>query len=557
MHTSPTGISRRRILKLGIGVAATSAVGAILAACGGETATTAPAAAPTTAATAAGAAPTVAATATKPAAATTAATTAPTTAAAPVTTGGTSATAAATTAPASAAATTAPTTAAAAASPASTMATAAPAATVAPTPKTAKNANAVKLTWWHAMGGVNGDAVSTLTNQFNDSQSDVFVQDIFQGSYDDNLLKFRNGLQSKALPNLIQMYDIGVRFMVDSKAVEPIQTYINTDKFDLSQFEPALLKYFTVENVQYGMPFNNSNPILYYNKTMFKDAGLNPDQAPRTWDEIAQAATKLTKKDASGKVTMPGIVIAIYSWLFEQWHATQNAVLATPDNGRSARATKLVYNAEAGTKIMDWWKGMVDQGVCGNLGRNSADTQKAFVAGQIPMTIDSTAALRGVVTGVGGKFDVGTGYMPRPAANVDGGGVIIGGAANYIVKDKPDTEKQATWKFVQFLSQAKQQGFWHIGTGYFPVRKDAYDLPEVKANTDKYPQFQTAINQLHDSPVNFATNGATFGTFLQARQDIEGAMESIILGKAKAKDALDAAAATSNTALQMYNASVK
>ncbi len=169
------------------------------------------------------------------------------------------------------------------------------------------------------------------------------------------------------------------------------------DKFDLSQFEPALLKYFTVENIQYGMPFNNSNPLLYYNKTMFKDAGLNPDQAPRTWDDIAQAATKLTKKDASGKVTQPGIVIAIYSWFFEQWHATQNAVLATPDNGRSARATKLVYNAEAGTKIMDWWKGMIDQGICGNLGRNSSDTQKAFIAGQIPMTLDSTAALRGVV----------------------------------------------------------------------------------------------------------------------------------------------------------------
>lgn len=528
MHssTSPTSISRRRILKLGIGVAATGAVSAILAACGGEAATTAPAAVPTKAATGA-------------------ATTAGTAAAG--TTAVTGATGAATVAPAS-------TMVAAASSGAATMA---PAATVAPTPKTAKNANAVKLTWWHAMGGVNGEAVSNLVNQFNDSQPDIFVQDIFQGSYDDTLLKFRNGLPSKTLPNLIQMYDVGVRFMVDSKAVEPMQTFINADKFDLSAFEPALLKFFTVENVQYAMPFNNSNPLLYYNKNAFKEAGLNPDQGPRTWDDIVQAATKLTKKDASGKVSQYGIAIAIYSWFFEQWHATQNAVIATPDNGRSGRATKLVYNGEAGIKVMDWWKGMVDQGICGNLGRNSSDTQKAFIAGQIPMTLDSTAALRGVVNGVGTKFDVGTAYMPRPAANVEGGGVVIGGAANYIIKDKPDAEKQASWKFVQFLSQAKQQGFWHIGTGYFPVRKDAYDLPEVKMNTDKYPQFQTAINQLHDSPVNFSTNGAAFGTFLQARQDIEGAIESIILGKAKAKDALDAAVNTSNNALQMYNASVK
>lgn len=546
-------LSRRRILKLGLGAAASGAVAAILSACGGgTTATTAATVVATKAASGA-------------TAATGGATTAATTASGVATTAATAATGGATTA--ATAATPAATAAgsAASATPVTGLATTAsgglatsgPTATVMPTAKVAKNANAIKLTWWHAMGGVNGEAVSNLVNQFNDSQTDIFVQDIFQGSYDDILTKFRNGLQAKTNPNLMQVYDIGQRFIIDSKAVEPMQTFINQDKFDLSQFEPQLLNYFTVEKTQYGMPFNNSNPILYYNKSAFKDAGLNPDQAPRTWDDIAQAAAKLTKKDASGKVTQYGIVIAIYSWLFEQWHATQNATLAAPDNGRTARATKLTFNEAPGMKVMDWWKGMIDQGICGNLGRNSSDTQKAFVAGQIPMTFDSTAALKGVVSGVGTKFEVGTGYMSRPAANVDGGGVIIGGASNYILKDKPDNEKQAAWKFVQWLSQPKQQAFWHINTGYFPVRKDAYDLPEVKANNEKYPQFQTAVNQLHESPVNLATQGAVFGVFLQTRQDIEGAIEEIILGKSKTKDALDKAVANSNNALQMYNASVK
>lgn len=530
-------LSRRNLLRLGVGVAATGALTAIVTACGGSSATDTP----------------------KPAAATTAPTTAP-------------AAGAATTAPttaSSAAATTAPTTAASAATTAPTAAGGAPTAPPtgvpptatlpAATPKTAKNANATKLTFWHALGGVNGETTSNLVNQFNDSQTDVFVQDVFQGNYDDLLNKFRAGLQAKNGPNILQVYDIGQRFMIDSKAIEPMQTFIDADKFDLSAFEQPILNYYTVDKKLNAMPFNTSNPILYYNKNAFKDAGLDPNKAPRTWDDVAAAAEKLTKKDSSGKVSQAGIAIAIYGWFFEQWMATQNAVYAEPDNGRGAqRATKIAYNNDAGVKILDWWKGMVDKGIAANLGRNTSDTQKAFAAGQLPMTIDSTAALKGIITNSGGKFDVGTGYMPRPTTGGEQGGIIMGGASVYIAKDKTDKEKQAAWQFVKFITQPKQQGFFHINTGYFPIRKDAYDLPEVKENMTKYPQFQTAVDQLHANPSNPATSGAVLGVFTQARStDNEGAIEKTLLGKATAKAALDEAVGNSNKALDQYNASVK
>ena len=527
-----TRLTRRNLLRLGVGTAATGALAAILSACGGSATETPKPAATTAATTASGGAT----------AATTAATTAPS--------------AAATTAPTTAAA--AATTAPAASSAASATTGAAPAATAAPTPKVAKNANATKLTFWHGLSGANAEVVSNLTNQFNDSQSDIFVQDIFQGTYDDELNKYRAGLQSKATPHIIQVYDIGQRFMIDSKSTEPMQTFVDQDKFDLSQFEPAILNYYTVDKKLNAMPFNTSNPILYYNKNAFKDAGLDPNKAPRTWDDVAAAAEKLTKKDASGK-PQPGIAIAIYGWFFEQWLATQNALYADPDNGRGAqRATKVVYNSDAGVKILDWWKGMIDKGTAANLGRSTNDTQSAFAAGQVPITIDSTAVVKGIISKAGTKFEVGTGYMPRPTSGGEQGGIIMGGAAVYIVKDKPDKEKQAAWKFVQFVAQAKQQAFFHINTGYFPIRKDAYDLPEVKENTQKYPQFQTAIDQLHANPTNPATSGAVLGVFTQSRStDVEGAIEETLLGKSTGKAALDKAAANSNKALDQYNQSVK
>ncbi|MDQ6603069.1 MAG: ABC transporter substrate-binding protein [Chloroflexota bacterium] len=529
-----TRLTRRNLLRLGVGTAATGALAAILSACGGSSATTAPA---TTAASAATKAPTTVA-----GGATTAATTASGGATAAATTASGGATTAAPTVGGGAPATGVP--------PAATL----PAAT----PKVAKNASATKLTFWHALGGTNGEIVSNLTNQFNDSQSDIFVQDIFQGSYDDLVNKFRAGLQSKDGPHILQVYDIGQRFMIDSKAIEPMQTFIDADKFDLSQFEQPILNYYTVDKKLNAMPFNTSNPILYYNKDAFKAAGLDPAKAPRTWDDVAAAAEKLTKKDASGKA-QPGAAFAIYGWFFEQWLATQNSVYADPDNGRGAqRATKVVYNSDAGVKVLDWWKGMVDKGFAANLGRSTGDVQNAFAAGQVAMITESTAALKGILTKAGGKFELGTGYMPRPTAGGEQGGIIMGGAAVYIAKDKADKEKQAAWKFVQFIAQAKQQGFFHIGTGYFPIRKDAYDLPEVKANTEKYPQFQTAIDQLHANPSNPATSGAVLGVFTQSRTtDVEGAIEETLLGKSTAKVALDKAAAASNKALDQYNASVK
>ncbi len=345
--------------------------------------------------------------------------------------------------------------------------------------KPPKNPNATKITWWFGLGGVLGKAIESITEQFNDSQSEIYVEAIYQGNYDDTLNKYKAGLPAKQTPNLLQVYDVGLRFMVDSKSTEPMQGLIDAEKFDTSNFEPALLNYYSFDKKLAAMPFNSSTPLLYYNKKLFTEAGLDPTKPPRTWEDALTAAEKLTKKDASGRVSQYGIALPIDSWYFEQMLAVQNTTLTDNDNGRTNRATKVTANSENAVKVFDWWKSLQDKGVGTSLGRGTSETQKAFAASQIAMTFDSTASLRGIVNGVGNKFEVGTGYLLRPAATVDLGGVVIGGASVYIMKDKTDKEKAATWKFVQWLVQPQQQATWHVSTGYYPVRKESYDLPAV------------------------------------------------------------------------------
>src|ERR671937_1894608 len=158
---------------------------------------------------------------------------------------------------------------------------------------------AAKIVWWHAMGGVNGEAVKKMVDGFNKSQSNIKVEAVFQGSYDDLLSKLNTALASNAAPALVQVFDIGQAYMRDSGQVVPMQAFIDRDKFDTSDFEPAVLNYYKFQDKLQSMPFNSSSAILYYNKDAFKEVGLDPAKPPVTFSEVADAAKKLTKKDGA------------------------------------------------------------------------------------------------------------------------------------------------------------------------------------------------------------------------------------------------------------------
>ena len=412
---------------------------------------------------------------------------------------------------------------------------------------------AAKITWWHAMTGVNADALNKIVDGFNKSQSNIKVEAVFQGNYDDLLSKLNTALASNAAPALVQVYDIGQAYMRDSGAIVPMQAFIDRDKFDTSDFEPAVINYYKFQDQLQSMPFNASSAILYYNKDAFKDAGLDPEKPPVTFTEVADAAKKLTKKDASGNVVRYGFGPSIYGWLFEQLMATSGALYADNGNGRDNRATKVVYNSAAGKAILDWWKAGVDGGYFYNPGIDNAGATNAFNAGKTAMYIESTATLRGTINAVAGKFQIGTGLYPRPDSKPKDGGNIIGGASLYIMKSRPVEEQQAAWEFVKYAMSPAVQAQWQADTGYYPIVKKAYNEGPSKDWSTKYPQFLTAINEIRDSPQNRSTNGVVLGVMPQARARTQKMIESVLLGQATSQAALDVAVADTNAQIDKYN----
>lgn len=408
-----------------------------------------------------------------------------------------------------------------------------------------------KVVFWHAMGGSNTKVVDQLVTDYNSSQDKIKVEAVFQGSYDDLLSKLKASMGTNEGPSVVQMYEIGSRFMIDSKAITPMQNFIDADKWDISQLEPNIAGYYTLGGKLYSMPFNTSNPILYYNKDLFKAAGLDPAKPPKTYEELKTAADAITK---SGKAT--GANFAIYGWFIEQFFANQGAEYVNNGNGRTSPATESLVNSDAGVKTLTWWKDLVDTKAANNLGRKTDDSKKAFSAGQVGMILESTAALKGLVDSAAGKFEVGTGYLPKPA-DAKEGGVVVGGASLWMMNNRPDDEQKATWDFIKFVSSPKEQAYWHINTGYFPITKKAYDEDSVKENLKKFPQFQTAIDQLHQTKLNTATQGAVIGVFPEARQVVEGAIEEVLNNKKSPKEALDGASKEISSKIQQYNKTVK
>ncbi|MDH6128755.1 ABC transporter substrate-binding protein [Kitasatospora sp. GP82] len=426
----------------------------------------------------------------------------------------------------------------------------------APGPQALDRAQGVTtVNFWHAMTGQNAATLTSLVNAFNAAhQGKIEVKPLFQGTYDDVIAKYKASVQQKATPSLVQVYDIGTRFMIDSRQTVPAQSFVDKDSYALDDIEPNIRNYYTVGGKLAAMPFNSSMPLLYLNADAYREAGLDPAKPPRTLDELGDAAKKLTKKDASGQTVRYGFGAAIYGWFVEELIAESGTLYCDQDNGRSAKAGKVLFDSAQGAQAVQWWADLVKGGYAANTGRVPADAQAAFKAGKVAMHLESTGVLRGYTEAA--KFTVATAAYPKLTA-ADQGGPAIGGASLWI--DGPGhsaAEQRASWEFVKFLAAPEQQAAWHTGTGYFPVNRKALDDPKDKEWLAKYPQFQTAIDELHATKPTPATAGCLLGVMPQARKGVETAIEQTVSGAKTAQQALADAAKELQPAIDNYNSSV-
>lgn len=410
----------------------------------------------------------------------------------------------------------------------------------------ASEVNGTEISFWHSMGGVNGQAIDTLVEQFNkENEYGITVNAQYQGEYDDSLNKLKSAQIGNMGADLVQVYEIGTRFMIDSGWIIPMQEMVDADGYDVSQIEPNLAAYYTIDDKLYSMPFNSSTPIMYYNKDMFDKAGIT--EIPESLEGIEAIGDKLLNEGGAGEV----MSMSIYGWFFEQLIGKQGLEYANNGNGRTDAATAVAFDENgAAENILTAWKSLNDKGYAPVVGKGGDAGLADFSAGKSAITLGSTASLKQILQDVNGKFEVGTAYFPK-IKDSDEGGVSIGGASLWALNNEDPKKLRATWEFVKFLISPESQAYWNTQTGYFPVTTAAQEEQVFKDNLAQYPQFQTAIDQLHDSAPEYV--GALLSVFPEARATVESEIESLLNGKQSVEDTVTNMADSINESIEEYN----
>lgn len=412
----------------------------------------------------------------------------------------------------------------------------------------------VKIQFWHAMGGWRIEVIQNMVNEFMKLNPDIEVEVQYVGSYEEILAKTVAAVKAGTPPHVVQLNEISTQKMIDSGVIVPVQDFIDKDpSFDVGLFLPQVLNYYRVGGKLYSMPWNTSTPLLYYNKTLFKEVGLDPNNPPTTFSELIETCRKLVKKDEKGNIVRTGITWPLYSWFFEQYMALQNQPLVDNNNGRTSKATKVVFNNEAGLRFFELWDKLTKEGLMINTKRADwTAARQLFISQTVGMLISSTSDVALLMNESKKQgFELGTAFLPLPDG-VQRGGVIIGGGSLWIIQQKNKAEVEAAWKLVKYLAEPGPQIVWHKATGYYPIRVDAIHALQVQGYYAQNPHHLTALLQLLTGVQNYNTQGAIIGAFPEVRDAIDSAVEKMISGALTPKQALSEAEKNANKAIKEY-----
>lgn len=412
-----------------------------------------------------------------------------------------------------------------------------------------------KIEFWHAMGGGRIELIESWAEEFMKENPDVEVKTQYAGSYDDIWTKLTASLKTGDTPNIIQLDSSLMSIVIDAEVMVPVQDFIDEyNDFDKDVLLDTVRGTYSIDDKLYTMPFNTSTPILYYNKTIFKEMGLDPTKPPVTLDETLEIARKLVKKDAQGNVERGAITWPFASWFFIEFMNTSNQGLVNNDNGRSERATASTIASDESVKILNWWKQLTDENLIVNTTYNDwLGARQMFMSQKVAMMISTTAdaAFQAAAARQNG-YEIGTAFIPTLGEG-EKGGVSIGGASLWVTAGKKKAENEASWNFVKYLASKDIQITWHKNTGYFPVRKDSCLDLLYSGYYQEYPELLTGLMQLLFSKVTPATSGPLVGVFPQIRMAINKQVQRVLNGEDTAEHALKEADKEATRAIEEYN----
>ena len=391
-----------------------------------------------------------------------------------------------------------------------------------------------KLTMYYpiAVGGSLTQVVDGIVADFETENPDIKVNAIYSGNYDDTRVRALSALNSGEPAQLAVMFSIDAYDLIEQDLVLPFDDLVN-DAAWLNSFYPALMANGKIEGKTWGIPFQRSTIVAYYNKDMFSAAGLDPEAPPTTWDEMISMGKALTKDDTYG-LMIPSTGYPY--WMFQAL-AIQNGKEVMSNDGLTT-----YFDDSKVVETLDFWKSLsVEHGIMPTGTVEWGTLRQAFLEGQTAMMWHSTGNLTAVKKNA--SFNFGVAELP---ANMRKGSPT-GGGNFYIFKDTSAEEQAAAVKLIKFMTSPEKAAEWSIATGYMGVSPAAYETDALKAYTASFPPALVARNQLENAVAEFST----FET-ARVRDGLNNAIQSALTGAKSPKDALVEAQSSAERLLKAY-----
>jgi len=351
-----------------------------------------------------------------------------------------------------------------------------------------------------AVGGPITRIIDGLAADFEKENPGIKVKPIYAGTYQETIVKALTAHKAGDPPVTSVLLSVDMFTLIGEDAIVPIDAVATSaeDKAWLKTFFPAFMMNSRTGGKVWGVPFQRSTVVLYWNKGLFKAAGLDPNKPPASWSEMLAYAQKLTKRDASGNTTQWGIQVPSSGfpyWLF-QGFTTQNGVELMNTAGDTTYYDKpevieaLQFWVDLGRKHRVMPQGVVEWGT----------TPRDFFERKIAMMWTTTGNLTNVKANA--KFDFGVAMLPAGKRR----GSPTGGGNFYIFKKSSPQQQQAALRFIRWITSPERAAQWGIDTGYVAVRGDAWETPVMKKYVSGFPAAAVARDQLRYAVAELSTH---------------------------------------------------
>lgn len=388
-----------------------------------------------------------------------------------------------------------------------------------------------------AVGGPLTKIVDGLVEDFEKSHPDIDVTAIYAGNYNDARVKALAALKSGKPAQLSVMFSIDLHELRDLDAIVPFDDVATSDedKQWLKSFYPALMENSQADGKTWGIPFQRSTIVMYYNKDLFKAAGLDPNQPPQTWEDFVSMGKKLTKADGSQWGAMIPSTGYPY-WMFGALTKQNGQVLM------NQAGTETYFDHPAVVEALSFWQSL---GQTENIMPKGAiewgTLRQNFLEQKTAIMWHSTGNLTTVKKNA--TFDFGIAMLPKNK----GYGSPTGGGNFYLFKDSTPEQKKAAMALIKYMTAPAQAAKWSIATGYMGVSPAAYETDALKAYVADFPPAAVARDQLQYATAELATHQAG-----RVRKLLDDAIQATLTGQKTAKEALESAQKQATRALKPY-----